>query len=57
MPTISLDRLHLTADGFYSDGYFSNNQFGDQIIDQESKGLKLKLDIDYLEGSDLLLWV
>lgn len=49
------DRLHLTADSFYSDGYFSNNQYEDQIIDQESKGLKLKLDIDYLEGSDLLL--
>lgn len=49
------DWMHFTGDVFYSDGDFRNNSYWDQVIEQESKGAKLKLDFDYWNGSNLLV--
>lgn len=51
------ERFSFTGDFFSTDGFYINNNYWDQKVNQKSKGTKLKLDTRYLDNSNILLGI
>nr|WP_282564303.1 MULTISPECIES: TonB-dependent receptor [Providencia] len=51
------EKLNFATDVFYTDGFYTNNANWEQKVNQKSHGTKIKLDIGYLDDSNLLFGI